>query len=47
VADQNLGLIIRDDPNAVGDYIANYIAKRSVTTLVFVPKLHSRQSISG
>ncbi|KIJ05971.1 hypothetical protein PAXINDRAFT_103564, partial [Paxillus involutus ATCC 200175] len=24
----NLGLIIRDDPNAVGDYIANYIAKR-------------------
>jgi hypothetical protein len=22
------GLIIRDDPAAVGDYVANYIAKR-------------------
>lgn len=24
----SLGLIIRDDPAAVGDYVANYIAKR-------------------
>lgn len=30
-SDSTAGLIIRDDPTAVGDYIATYIAKRSAS----------------
>ena len=36
-SDEAIGLIIRDDPATVGDYIATYIAKRSAFSPLYTP----------